>query len=261
MRWSRAAAVVTTLVLLTAGCSSTDGDKPGPAGSSPGGDGITVVASTSWVGALAKAAGAPAVTVIAPANVQHPPDYDPKPSDLAAVAGADYILYAEFDGFAAKIKEAAGGSGKLVPVELENTPAKIRAEVTRLGAMFDTASAAATWLSTFDTEFASLSSDVKAKLPTPPPVVVAHLFMGYWGDFAGLRVQGTYGPEPVTPGQLVELTAKKPTIVLANSHIPGANPEIPGAKRVHIVNFPADDLDLLGVFRTNAQRLTAAVAS
>ncbi|GIF69280.1 hypothetical protein Ais01nite_73150 [Asanoa ishikariensis] len=219
-----------------------------------------MVASTSWAGALAKAAGASAVTVIAPANVQHPPDYDAKPSDLAAVAGADYILYAEFDGFAAKIKEATGGTGELVPVELENTPAKIRAEVTRLGAMFGTESAATTWLSSFDTEYAALSSGVKAKVPTTPPVVVSHLFMGYWGEFAGLQVQATYGPEPITPGQLAELTAKKPTIVLANSHIPGANPEIPGAKRVDIVNFPADDLDLLGVFRTNAQRLTAAVA-
>ncbi|MBE1490780.1 hypothetical protein [Plantactinospora soyae] len=44
-----------------------------------------MVASTSWVGALAKAAGATDIIVVAPGNAQHPPDYDPKPSALAAV--------------------------------------------------------------------------------------------------------------------------------------------------------------------------------
>jgi zinc transport system substrate-binding protein len=224
-------------------------------------EGPTVVASTSWVGALAKAAGATDITVVAPANVQHPPDYDPKPSDLAAVAGADYILYAEFDGFAAKLKDAAGGSGKLVPVLLENTPGKITSEVTRLADMFGTADTAKTWLATFNTEYTALSGQAKAALPNPAPTAVSQLFVGYWGKFAGIEVTGVYGPQPVSPGQLAELTAKKPALVLANAHLPGANPDIPGATRVDIVNYPGTDLDLIGVFKTNTERLTAALRS
>ena len=42
-----------------------------------------------------------------PTSVHHAPDYDPKPSDLTAVAEADFVLYAPFEPFAAKIKEAA----------------------------------------------------------------------------------------------------------------------------------------------------------
>lgn len=241
-------------------CGSTDDGEPAAGGTSgvPAAAGPKVVASTSWVGALAKAAGATDITVIAPASVQHPPDYDPKPSDLTAVAGADYILFAEFDGFATKIKDAAGGEGKLVPVELENTPAKIKSEVTRLGELFKTSAAATAWLGTFDTEYAKLSGEVKAKLPKPAPAAVSHLFMAYWGDFAGVTVAGTYGPQPVSASQLAELTGKKPGLILANAHLPGANPDIAGAKRVDIVNYPGADLDLLGVFRTNAQHFTAA---
>lgn len=249
------------LAFSTTGCGTTDDDNAptGTPSSAAAAAGPKVVASTSWVGALAKAAGATDITVIAPPNVQHPPDYDPKPSDLTSVAGADYVLYAEFDGFAAKIKEAAGGKGKLVPVELENTPAKITSEVNRLAAMFGTQQAATAWLSTFDAEYAKLSGEVKAKLPSPPPTAVAHLFMAYWGDFAGIKVIGTYGPQPVTPSQLKELTEKKPTLELANAHLPGANPDIEGAKRVDIINYPKEDLDLLGVFRTNAAALTTAL--
>ncbi|MBO4161300.1 metal ABC transporter solute-binding protein, Zn/Mn family [Micromonospora antibiotica] len=260
MRLIRAAALtaVATLSLLASGCGSTD--DPAPASSAtPVAKGPKVVASTSWVGALAKAAGATDITVVAPANVQHPPDYDPKPSDLAAVAGADYILYAEFDGFAARLKDAAGSAGKLVTVQLENTPGKITSEVSRLAGLFGTGDAATTWNSAFTTEYAKLSAQAKAALPNPAPTAVSHLFMAYWGDFAGISVVGTYGPQPVTPSQLAELTAKKPTLVLANAHLPGANPDIPGATRVDVVNYPGTDLDLLGVFKTNTERLTAAL--
>lgn len=40
-------------------------------------DGPIVVASTSWAGAFAIAAGARNVALIAPASVPHAPDYDP----------------------------------------------------------------------------------------------------------------------------------------------------------------------------------------
>ncbi|WP_091285933.1 metal ABC transporter solute-binding protein, Zn/Mn family [Micromonospora haikouensis] len=260
MRLIRAAALtaVATLSLLASGCGSTDDAAPASS-ATPAAKGPKVVASTSWVGALAKAAGATDITVVAPANVQHPPDYDPKPSDLAAVAGADYILYAEFDGFAARLKDAAGGTGKLVTVQLENTPGKITSEVSRLAGLFGTGDAATAWNSTFTTEYAKLSAQTKAALPNPAPTAVSHLFMAYWGDFAGISVVGTYGPQPVTPSQLAELTAKKPTLVLANAHLPGANPDIPGTTRVDVVNYPGTDLDLLGVFKTNTERLTAAL--
>ncbi|WJK39606.1 zinc ABC transporter substrate-binding protein [Solwaraspora sp. WMMA2056] len=262
MRWSRTVVALTataTLALSTTGCGNTDTD-PAPSNSTGAPDGgPAVVASTTWVGALAKAAGIAEVTVIAPANVQHPPDYDPKPSDLAAVADADYVLYAEFDGFADRLTEAAGGDAELVPVQLENTPAVITAEVTRLGELFGTADAAAAWLAEFDSTYAELSGEVKAA-SAEPQTAVTHLFMAYWAEFAGLQVTGTYGPAPVTASQLAELTAVKPAVVLANAHLPGANPDVDGATRVDIVNFPGADLDLLAVFRNNAESISAALA-
>lgn len=68
--------------------------------------------------------------------IAHAPDYDPKPSDLAKVGTADYVLYAPFDSFAPRLKEAAGGHAKTVELNLENTPKTIDSEVTRLGQMF-----------------------------------------------------------------------------------------------------------------------------
>lgn len=244
----------------TPATGSTSATSAAGSGSTPASS-VKVVAATSWEGALARAAGASEVTVIAPANLTHAADYDPKPADLASVTGADYILFAEFEGFAGKLKEASGSTGKLVPMTLENTPGAVRTEVSRLAGMFGTTAAAQTWLSTFDAEYAKLSASVKAARPAAPPKVVAQAFMGYWAkDFAGLDVVGSYGPEQITPAQLADLTAKKPALVVTNAHMPGA-PEIAGSRTVTLVNYPGADLDLLSVFRTNAATLTKALSS
>lgn len=124
--------------------------------------------------------------------------------------------------------------------------------------MFGTSARATQWLATFDQRYAELSAQVKAAQPQPVPQAVAQVFMAYWGDFAGLPVKGTYGPEPLTAGQLAQLTALHPALVLDNAHQP-ANPDIAGAHTVELINFPASDLNLLTVFDENTRRLRAAL--
>ncbi|RLL67617.1 zinc ABC transporter substrate-binding protein [Streptomyces sp. Z26] len=241
------------LSLTVAGCASGSGDKEGGAkGGAP-----AVVATTTWEGAFAKAAGAKNVEVIVPSSAQHAPDYDPKPSDLAAVADADFVLYAPFEPYAEKIKEAAGSDAELVEQALDNDAGKVRAEVTRLGKLFGTEDAAAEWNKSFDTGYATLQKDLKSAWPDgKAPGVVAQVFSVWTAKMAGAEVLGTYGPETVTAKQLSELSRKKPSFVLDNVHmssgevLPGS-----GARQVGVVNYPGEDLDLLSVYRDAARTL------
>ncbi|MFD0535439.1 metal ABC transporter solute-binding protein, Zn/Mn family [Actinomadura luteofluorescens] len=100
---ARLAAVVTAASVLVA-CGSSGGTEDGAAS---GEGGPRVVAASTWEAAFARAADARDVDVIVPPGISHPPDYDPKPSDIAKVAGADFVLYAAFEGFAPKLKSAA----------------------------------------------------------------------------------------------------------------------------------------------------------
>ncbi|MEV3992666.1 zinc ABC transporter substrate-binding protein [Streptomyces sp. NPDC049837] len=265
--------IVTSLALtaglaLTAACGASDGPSPGSSsggksGGKHGHDGSpVVVATTTWEGAFAKAAGAKDVKVIVPQSVHHAPDYDPKPSDLAAVAEADFVLYAPFEPYAEKIKEAAGSKAELVEVALDNDADKVTAEVARLGEKFGTRDAAAKWKASFGTEYAKLQADLKAAWPGgKAPVVVSQVFTAWSAKMAGANVVGTYGPEAVTAAQLAELSAKKPALVLDNAHmstgvaLPGA-----GVKQVKIVNYPGEDLDLLPVYRNAATAVKRAMA-
>ncbi|MFD9907603.1 metal ABC transporter solute-binding protein, Zn/Mn family [Streptomyces sp. NPDC059063] len=261
-RTSRVGVVVAlsaALAWTATGCSDDSSDS----GKGSGGkkDGPVVVATTTWEGAFAKAAGAKDVTVLVPPSTHHAPDYDPKPSDLAAVAKADFVLYAPFEPYAGKIKDAAGSKAELVKVNLDNDADKAGREVTRLGGLFGTESAAARWKTSFDREYAKLSADLKSSWPGgKSPAVVSQVFTTWSARMAGARTVGTYGPEPVKASQVAELSGKKPALVLDNAHmstgtvLPGS-----GAEQLKIANYPGDDLDLLPVYRDAAAQLKKAM--
>ncbi|GAA2980204.1 metal ABC transporter substrate-binding protein [Actinokineospora diospyrosa] len=237
-------------VLVLTAC----GDAQGTAQQATGNQGKKVVAATAWEGALAKAAGAGEVKVIVPASVVHAADYEPKPSDLVAVSEADVVLYAEFEGFAGKLKEAAGGDARVEAVVLDNKPDVVRSEVRKLAALLDTKQAAEEWIAKFDRKISELSVRSKGK-------VVSQAFVTYMAEITGLEVVGTFGPQPITPAQVADLAAKEPALVLDNAHMPTSGGVLPdtGAKQVEIVNYPGADLDLLSVYTTNADRITAAL--
>ncbi|WPW26761.1 ABC transporter substrate-binding protein [Streptomyces atratus] len=246
---------------LVAGCGN-DASSSGDGGDKHDGQPVVIV-TTTWEGALAKAAGAEDVKVIVPQSVQHAPDYDPKPSDLAAVAGADFVLYASFEPYAGKIKEAAGSKAELVEVNLDNDADKVEAEVAKLGKLFGTEGTAAKWKTTFDSEYAKLSKDLKAKWPGgKSPVVVSQVFTTWAAKLAGANLVGTYGPEAVTPAQLAKLGEKKPALVLDNAHM-STGTVLPdsGAKQVEIVNYPGEELDLLPVYRNAATAMKEAMST
>lgn len=220
-----------------------------------------VVASTSWVAAFAKAAGINDVVLVAPANLQHPPDYDPKPSDLAAIAQADYVLVAGFEGFAKRMKEASGSRAQVINVRVDNQPANIKKQVMALAEKFGTQAAAAAWIARFDQRVAALEKEIAAVVPQQPkPRAIAQFWMAYWVPFASMELAGTYGPRPLTASELAKLSALKPDVVIINAHVQGGNlfNDLP-ARKIVLHNFPpANNIDLIAIFEGNARAITNA---
>ena len=267
-RWA-ALAIALVLSVLAAACgddggtdTATTGAASGSTASTAAKGGPKIVASTSWVGAIAKLAGATDIAIIAPSNIQHPPDYDPKASDLAKLTGADYVLFAGFEGFATRMKEAAGSKAKVETVVTEYDLAKLTAEVNRLAALFGTTAAAKTNLEAYTAAWTKASSATTAKLKGKTPVIEAQAFVAVWAVFAGFTPVGVYGMEKApSPDEVAAIVKLKPTFIFENSHmrLGTAVVSATGAKKVDLVNFPGDDLDLTKVIATNAQRIEAAL--
>lgn len=274
------AALVAIMSLVGAGCTddsgtrwdtdgspsvtATSGDITGDDSETATDDGADeespiVIASTTWIGALATAAGASDVKVIAPADLQHQSDYDPKPSDLALLADADFVLLGGFEGFADRLREASGSDAEVVEVEAANVPATIHAEVRKLAELFGTTEAAEAWIADFDERTELLRDEISEALPTPAPTVIVHVFMQPWVEFAGVETVGMFGPEPVSAAQLAEFTSEAPDLIFDNAHVPsGTTLDDLGATKVSLINFPSASLDLIEVFENNTRSILAA---
>ena len=248
-------------------CGGSDGETSTTTGSSnttpaPAASGPSVLASTSWVGAIAKMAGASTVDVVAPANLQHPPDYDPKPSDLVKASTADYVLLAGFEGFATRLKDAAGSDAKVETVMTAYTPEVLSKEVLRLAGEWGTTDVATANLEKYTADWNAASASTIAKLQSSSVVVVAQAYVAEWAMFAGLTPAGTYGMKNMpTPSEVADLVKLKPAFVFENSHMPmGADvASASGAEVVSIVNFPEADLDLSAVIAKNEAAILQAL--
>jgi zinc transport system substrate-binding protein len=255
MRRTRTAAVVALAATVLPAVAACTDDEPAPAPSRT----AAVVASTTWVGALAKAAGATDVAVIAPANVPDPGAFQPTQEEMALAGRAEHVVYAKSDGFAGAL-EAAAGDAHLVPVVPSTEVSGIRTAVTALAQAMGTESVANRWLAAFEAEVEALSESLKGLAPIPPDTAVASADVAHWAAFAGVRVVAEYGPEPPTDAERAALVARRPKLLLASVHRPADTPDIPGALRVDLVNYPGTDLNLLAVFQTNGDRLGATFA-
>ncbi|GHV23705.1 hypothetical protein FACS189494_11840 [Spirochaetia bacterium] len=241
-------------------CAFAGGSRDASSDTS-GGDGKKIVASTSWVAAIARAAGAERITILAPSELKHPPEYELKPSDLRAASKADIILYASWEMFAKKLAETAGSAGvQIINVYTTNDPVKIKEEARRLASIFGTTEREAAWEKEFDTLTAKLRTEIQAAYPNKRAAV--NRMQLPFATWAGFTVAGEYGPAEPSPAVIVDLVGLKPNLVIDNYHGPSGIPIAEAAKVPYseLINFPGKDgtVTLEDVFKYNAAVLIKA---
>jgi hypothetical protein len=204
-----------------------------------------VIASTSWVAAIADAAGARSIRVLAPVELRHPPEYELKPSDLEAVSRASVIVYGGWEMFAEKLAETAGGAGiRVVKVHTANSPDTLKAEARKLARLFGTGDLCEAWIAGFDL----LLEDLRARLQAAPGYraglrAVVHRAQIPFAGWAGLDIAGDFGPAELSPAVILRLTGARADIVIDNYHGPvgRALAEASGAGYAQFINFPGRD--------------------
>ncbi|HUW70947.1 MAG TPA: zinc ABC transporter substrate-binding protein [bacterium] len=225
---------------------------------------VRVVASTSWTAAFARAAGATDIVTIAPLELKHPPEYEIKPSDLAAVAGAQFLVHSGYERFAKRLAETAGIDGlTIAQVYTDNIPATFKSEAHKLAVLFGTLPAYESWAARFDTLTASMKMAVSEAFPDKR--VVAHAYLKTYAQWLGFDVVGTFGPGEPSPAVLLELAKAKPALIIDNYHNPSGSSIVAatGAPLVTLINFPGKDgtRTIEDVFALNQAAFLAAARS
>jgi zinc transport system substrate-binding protein len=220
-----------------------------------------VVASTSWTAAFARAAGAGDVSVIAPMDLKHPPEYEIKPSDLDAVAGAALVVYAGYEKFAQRLAETSKGSSRpTLVIATDNAPGVIKAQARRIAEALGTVPLYERWAASFDTFAAGTRSRVQQAYPDRRAVVQA--FQRQYVEWLGFEVVGVFGPEEPSPAVVLQLVQKKPALVIDNYHNPSGRAIAESLKvpYVALVNFPGKDgsRTFEDVYELNAKAFVSA---
>ncbi|GHU84138.1 hypothetical protein FACS189473_0570 [Spirochaetia bacterium] len=250
-------------VLLSLAVSSSlfaGGGKDRSAGT-PEANGKVVLASTSWVGAMARAAGAENVRVLAPMDLRHPAEYELKPSDLAAASRANIIIYAGWEQFAKKLADTAGSAGiQTVMVTTSNDPAEFRAEAEKIAKVLGTEDRLAEWWKTFVPFAEELRGKIMAAYPDKRAVV--QRMQTPFAAWLGFDVIGEYGPAEPSPAVILQMVQTRPALVIDNYHGPSGQPIAEAAKAIYVdlLNFPGKDgtITIEDVFRYNADVLINA---
>jgi zinc transport system substrate-binding protein len=246
---------VAVLVLLAATSAAA-----APAAAAP----LRVVASTSWTAAFVRAAGISEVRVLAPFDLRHPSDYVAKPSDLLAVRDADVVVYAGYEGMAARLVEAADGSrAQLAKIDTRNDPATVAASLALLGDLFGTRTTADAYAARVAEFIAGWREELRAAGLAGAPVVT-HQFQRPLAEALGFTVPGTFGPAPLEAARIAALARLAPRLLVDTWHNEAGRPlaeALPAAPFVSWLNFPVDPgrPGLLDVLVENRSRLAEAV--
>ena len=220
--------------------------------------GPSIVASTSWVGAIAEAAGAQQVLVLAPVELRHPPEYDFSPSDIIKASQADLVLWAGYEGFVRNLVQAAEISdNRLIHVTTNNAPDQLALSVEKVSVLLGTTEAYQVWKTGLDAlvEEIGRNSARKDMAGTKVAVQFHHQALA---RYLGYEVVAVFGPQELTLGDIQKIESLDPDLIMDNWHsIQGEPMRKTGREYVQLVNFPGpfETRSILDVLTYNAGQL------
>ena len=220
-----------------------------------------VVATTSWTAAFAEVAGITEIRVLAPYELQHPPEYELTPGDIKAIGEAKMIIYAGYEVMLERLKESTATEAAMVQIETVNVWPVITKSVEKIAAVAGTEATAAANLAEIEALFAAWRTELAPYRDIP---VVTHTFLQGMVKSLGLTVVGTFGPAPLEAKQLKELTATDAELIIDNWHTDVGSPlreTMPEAGVAEFINFPGKDgtRSLIEVLEYNREALRTAL--
>lgn len=217
-----------------------------------------IVASTSWTAAFADIAGADKVDIIAPADLRHPPEYEVTVSDIQKISGSKFFVYAGFERMMKTLGDSVGNT-QMVKIGCDNSIETVTRETEKLAKLFGTEKI---WEKRIK-EFLQAEEEGKklvAEKNLGNAKVLCNINQVYLAKDLGLNVVQTFGPGPVTSGQIADAKSGKYDLIIDNVHNPVGAPlsEVaPDAKYIIWRNFPevTGRGALVKVIRENIEKL------
>lgn len=198
-----------------------------------------IIASTSWTAAFAEIAGIDGVTSIAPASLQHPPEYEITVSDIEKINKSEIFIYAGFERMMKTLGENVSKT-QMVKIHCTNSLENVKAESAKIAAITHTEKENQKRFALYEEAILKAREELKAKNLFAAKVM-CNVNQIYLAKDLGFKIEKTFGPGNITSNQLLEAKNGDFTFIIDNVHNPVAKPlcEVaPSAKYIIWRNFP-----------------------
>lgn len=199
------------------------------------------VASTSWVASICQIAGIDDMTIIAPSDMKHPPEYEITPNDVYTIANAELFMHAGYEVMMDTIGKANEiNQEKVIKVKTTNTLNNITNMVKKVSEKAGTQKEAEVRLKRFTDTINNARENIKASHINEIEMFV-NVNQAEFARDLGLNVTETFGPGPLTADQLALCAEKHFKIIIDNSHNPVSAPissVSPDSRIIEWRNFP-----------------------
>lgn len=198
-----------------------------------------VVASTSWTAAFADLAGIDKIDIIAPANLQHPPEYEITVSDIQKINECDVFIYAGFERMMKTLGDSVDNVN-MIKIRCDNSIETVSSSAMTIAEYFGTQ----TKCNERVLDYINTIYDGKNKLNEKGLAgakVICNVNQTYLAKDLGLEIVATYGPNTVTSEQIKYASENDFDFIIDNIHNPVAEPlhkVSPKSKYIIWRNFP-----------------------
>jgi len=222
--------------------------------------GATVVATSSWTAAYAQAAGAGNIKILAPVEMNHPSEYELRPSDIPMLMEAEVIVYAGYEIMTERLKKGLNlPPEKLLLVQTDYSYDAIEKSVMALAARLGTESIAHKNLLEIRHAFDEGKIALQEKNLQGLSIIV-HRFHVPLARELGLVPVVIFGPAAPEISEIVAVSKTDARIIMDNIHNPVGQPfkeVLPNTLYIQLLNFPGqrDTHTLCDVIRYNTSQI------
>ena len=224
-------------------------------------EGLKVVATTQWTAAFCRAAGLEDIRVLAPASLQHPADYELKPSDIPALMEADLIVFGGYEAMMGRIRSnVAGTETQMLQIVTAYAPPVMEKSIRDIATIAGSEGKAEENILIIREAFAE-ARRLASKAGLAGKSAVVHKWQVPFARGAGLNVVKEFGPAPPGPRLIAEAAGTDAVLVIDNRHNPVSAPireVLPDSYTIELINFPGagGTRTLADVILYNARLLT-----
>lgn len=200
---------------------------------------LKIVASTSWTAAFADLAGLDSISVIAPANLRHPPEYEITVSDIKKIMESDIFIYAGFERMMQTLGDSVENT-KMIKIDCDNSVETVLKSSQKIAEICGTQRERDKRVKKY-LFFIEESSNILEKKNLKNTKIFVNKNQRFLAKEFGFNTTNLFGPGLVTASQIQTAKDEEFIFIIDNIHNPVGKPlaEVsPNSKYILWRNFP-----------------------